>query len=163
MTAADLGAFEGRDTIQQRLTIGGKATGLNEALALEPNPHAQGSEVFLVIRGRVKVGFEPIKDTDCDARVEHVMITEADFVDAGLVTELLEAQTRRIEELKGIQRLALEPNQEMVEAHQRNEHTEPEFGCPICDEEEMAKQEAEAEGNGATPIGRGRRRGASGK
>lgn len=142
----ELGTFEGRDVIQQKVKLGGSATGLNEALTVEPMIHHPGEEVTMLVRGRIVVGFEEVKDTDCLARVETVKITAGAFVDESLATDTLQRQAELIEQAKGIQRLALEPNKAAIEAHQRGEHPgDDEFGCPLCDEATMAAQEAREE------------------
>lgn len=143
---AELGEFEGKDVIQVGVKFSGGATGLNEAMSMRPEVHHQGEEVYLIVRGKTKIGFEDVKDTDCLKRVENVVIKSAVYIDATLATEKLEAQELMIEEAKGIARLALEPNQPLIEAHQRHEHDDArEFGCPICDEEELAEQEQREE------------------
>jgi hypothetical protein len=166
VTAAELGTFEGKDVIQVGVKFVGAATGLNAALKAKPELHGQSEEVYLVVRGHVKVGFEDIPGTDCLKRVESVVLADAAYVAPELASETLEQQTRMVEEALGVSRL---PNMAAVEAHERGEHeAEPLFGCPICDEaqakadEERDLAQREAEGKtGPTPKPSRRGRGAA--
>lgn len=140
MTETNLGTFEGKDVIQVGVKFVGGATGLNAAMAVKPETHHQGEEVYLIVRGKVKVGFEDITDTDCLKRVENVKIEDAAYVTAELASETLDAQAQMVEEAKGIHQL---PNMAMIEAHERGEHADSyEFGCPTCDKLELAERDA---------------------
>lgn len=137
----EMGTFEGKDILQVRAKLGGSGTGLNEHLAVDPITHHQGEEVCLVVRGRVKVGFEDIKGTDCLARIETVSIREAAFVEESYVSEILDRQAAAVEHAKGVAKL-LPGEADKYEAHERGEHTAdvyPVDGCTKCNEEEQAK------------------------
>ena len=76
---------------------------------LEPRLLHHGDTVVVILECEVtKVGFVPVKDTDVLNRVHTMRAGVATIVERGLVGEVLDAQARKIEAAKGIQRLPID-------------------------------------------------------
>lgn len=104
-----LHAHEGADVVQATIRITRAGDGLSSALAVEPVEYHIGDLVNVVLRCRVgAVQFRPVKDTDVLVRV-HTFVTElGTVVDPKLVAAVLDAQERKIEQARGVERLPLE-------------------------------------------------------
>jgi hypothetical protein len=141
--------FEGRPVIATAIEIPGAGGGLRDALTIDPQEFHYGETVFVVIEGKVgKLRFDPVKDAGDGVKRVHVLDTQAATVaERATVEALLEAQARRIEEAKGLQRLPF--GDELQEAHDRGEHADGLVdGCPDCDLETDLEAKEAGDGDG---------------
>lgn len=167
--ANTLAPFEGKDVLQVGIELPGAAGGLRESLRVDPQEFHQGDKVYVVHETTcAKVRFEPIDKADPSGpqrRVHVLGVTTATIVDADLVAQQLDAQRRRIEDAKGLQRL---PGSEaevrafqLAQAHAAGEHAaELVDGCEVCQAEKDAAA-AEAPPAPTSIKGRRKRAGAS--
>ena len=139
--------FEDRPVIKSTIEIPNAAGGLQEPMKFDPREFHHDEEVYVVMRCKVKkVRFDPVKDTDALTRAHVFSAEEATFIDGDSVKETLARQRDLIQRAKereaGIQRLAVDGDEDPVEAHNAGEHAEFfDAGCPEC----IAEQEAAAE------------------
>ena len=102
----DLHDFDGHEVLSTSVVVTNAGDGLSQAMTIEPEEFTHGQVVHIVLRCEVtKVAFTPIKDTDALTRVHTLRAGMAVIVDEKLVKAALDAQTKKIEESKGIQRL----------------------------------------------------------
>lgn len=99
--------FEGRDVIGTKAKIVKTGDGLSESVALDPVELAMDETVFLLIEAKVtRVSFDPVKDTNSLIRVPTLTAQTVTLVEKDFAGERLEAQRVKIEQAKGIERLA---------------------------------------------------------
>lgn len=102
-------SFEGHDVIKASIEIPNAAGGLRSAMAIEPRQFAHQEKVFVVLECDVtKVRFDPIKETDCLARVHVLSAENATFVSGDLVHQQLAAQAERVEAARNLAKLQRE-------------------------------------------------------
>lgn len=145
-----LSKYRGRDVLSIGVEIRNAAGGLNDALKVDPVEYEVDDEITVVMRCVVdKHRHEKVKDTD-GLRLVHILsANEAAIVDDALVAEVLDRQSKRIEQAKiqreqeqGVYQLGAA----MAEAHEEGHHADGLVeGCPACDAERDAEA-AEATG-----------------
>lgn len=98
--------FEGKDVHSATIAIRNAGDGLSSAMSVTPVELHQGATVHVVLECEVeKLRFDPLKDADGLIRVHMLKAGRATLIDAEAVTELLDAQQRRIDEAEGVQQL----------------------------------------------------------
>lgn len=103
---AALAPFDGRDVLSSKVQITNAGDGLSKALAVDPTEMHHGETVFVVLEcGVEKVGFVPVKDTDCLERVHTLKTKSATMVEGDAVRDALAAQQERIEAHRGVTHL----------------------------------------------------------
>lgn len=147
--------FDGRDVLRTTIAVTNAGDGLSEALGVDPREFRHGEKVYVVLETTVnKVRFDPIKDTDCLARVHVLKAGAATIVDEAVVKAQIARQKERIarakEEAAGIARLPgvddeTDEERALADAHANGEHSDLVDGCPDCDNE-VAAEEAERRG-----------------
>ena len=101
--------FEGREVIATRIAVANAGDGLSAALAIEPQELTHGERVTVVLDTTVdRIHFEKVKDTDKLVRVQRLRAGTATIIDRTIVADILDAQAKKIEEARGIQRLDFE-------------------------------------------------------
>jgi hypothetical protein len=120
----DLEPFEGTEVIAASIAITKAGDGLSEALSVAPQAFHLGEKLYVVLECDVaKIRYEDVKDTGSLRRQHTLEAKGATFVDASLVSDLVDAQKEAVqlakEEAAGIQRLPLadEPEPDVSPLH----------------------------------------------
>jgi hypothetical protein len=99
-------AFEGKDVIATAIKVTNAGDGLSKAMSIDNEEFHIGQRVHIVLECEVDaVTHKTIKDTDGLVRVQTLKAGRATMVAADFVSEVLDAQDRKLEEAAGITRL----------------------------------------------------------
>ena len=110
MTKKDtLNAFENTEVASVGIKIAGNATGLSDAMKVDPVEYPKGARLKLLLDVKVaKIVFEDhdTKDEDDDRlrRVHQLHIETATFVDETVVADILQQHRDALKQLEGQQR-----------------------------------------------------------
>jgi hypothetical protein len=92
--------FEHRDVLATKVAI---------TMEIEPDELELGTTVYVLLECSVdKVRFEPLADTDALIRIHVLRAGTATLVDEKMAAKPLDAQRRRIERARGVERLPLD-------------------------------------------------------
>lgn len=99
----ELGEFDGRPVRSTGIRITNAGDGLSKALAVDPKVMYHRDQVYVVLETEVtNVAFPPFNtDDDGVIRLHTLKAGRATIVDAELVSDVLEAQQRRLDEAAG--------------------------------------------------------------
>lgn len=116
-TPIELEPFEGAEVIGAGIQVTKAGDGLSEALGIEPQAFHLGERLYVVLEVEVaKIRYEEVKDTSALRRLHTLEAKGATFVDASLVSDLVDAQREAILKAKeaaaGIERLPFEDTPE---------------------------------------------------
>lgn len=104
-----LGTFDDKNVLSTSIKITNAGDGLSKAMAVDPQLMVLHEKVYVVLECEVsRVQFQDIKDVDGVLRIHTLKAGTATVVDADMVTDVLEAQVRRLEEAAGISRLPMD-------------------------------------------------------
>lgn len=119
-TPIDLEPFEGTEVIAASIAITKAGDGLSDALSVDPQAFHLGEKLYVVLECEVaKIRYEDVKDTGSLRRQHTLEAKAATFVDATLVSDLVDAQKDAVQRAKeaaaGIERLPFEdtPGQDL--------------------------------------------------
>lgn len=109
----DLGTFDGLDVITSSVAITNAGDGLSQAMSIDHRQLHHGETVYVVLECEaVDIQFPKIKDTESLNRKHKLRAGTATIVEKDSVIKVIEEQRIKIEQAKGIERLALEGDEE---------------------------------------------------
>lgn len=108
-----LGTFEGRDIVQTSVAVTNAGDGLSQSLTVDPKILHVGDTGAVVLEYEVvRIQFRPVADTDVLNRIATLKAGNATLIDRSVVGDVLDANVRKIEQARGIERLPLDGDEQ---------------------------------------------------